>query len=392
MQKNLQINKRAAWAEIDLSNLSHNLGVIKSFTDPSRTKIMAVVKADAYGHGAVEVSKQAVRDGVQALGVALAGEGIILRNAGISIPIYILGESPEDVFEDALKYDLILSINSFRKAKIICSKIQGSSKKIKINVNVDTGMNRVGIDFRRAPEEIIAITSLPEIELEGIFTHFSCASSRDISYTGLQWDRFTEIIERLKESSIRVKTFHCANSAAFFRSPKTHLDMARIGISMYGLNPFDSDFNNGLNKDTHGAISKLKPVLGLKAKICSLKTVLPGEPISYGGTFKTKRKSIIATVPVGYADGYSRVLSNKARVLIKGSFAPVAGNITMDQFMIDVTGIPGGDDISEGDEVVLIGRSGENQVTAEGIAKLMGTINYEVICMLKNRMPKVYIR
>ncbi len=392
MQKNTQINKRAAWAEINISNLSHNLSVIRSFIDPSRTKIMAVVKADAYGHGAVEISKQAVRDGVRALGVALAGEGIRLRNAGISVPIYILGESPEDVLKDALDHDLILSINSFRKAKIICSKIQGSSKKIKINVNVDTGMNRVGIDFRRAPEEIIAITSLPEIELEGIFTHFSCASSRDISYTGLQWDRFTEIIERLKESSIRVKTFHCANSAVFFRFPKMHLDMARIGISMYGLNPFDSDFNEWLPEDIYGAVSKLRPVLGLKARICSIKTVPAGEPISYNATFKTKRRSIIATVPVGYADGYSRILSNKARVLINGSFAPVTGNITMDQFMVDVTDVPGGDDISEGDEVVLMGNSGENRVTAEGIAKLLGTINYEVTCMLKDRMPKVYIK
>jgi alanine racemase len=253
-------------------------------------------------------------------------------------------------------------------------------------------MNRIGINFNDAADQISKIAALPNLKLESISTHYSCASSRESSYTELQWARFNEIIRQVKNSRIAVKYFHCANSAAFFRYRNMHLDMVRTGISIYGLNPFDGDYNDWLGPETGNVISSLKPVFSLKARISFIKSVPRGEAISYCGTFKTKRDSIIATVPVGYADGYSRLLSNKAMVLINGMSAPVVGNITMDQFMIDITDVARDNNISVGDEVILMGDSKGQRITAEDIAQLMGTINYEVVCMFKNRIPRIYIK
>ena len=392
MQENSVINKRFAWAEINLAHLDHNLKIIKSYAAPKDIKIMAVVKADAYGHGAIEISRQAIKSGAYALGAALVEEGTGLRKSGIDAPIYVLGESLAGAIEEALEHNLILCINSYRSAQFISKQCSKIGKEAAININVDTGMNRIGINFNDAADQISKIAALPNLRLESISTHYSCASSRESSYTELQWARFNEIIGQVKNSRIEVKYFHCANSAAFFRYRNMHLDMVRTGISIYGLNPYDGDYNDWLGSETGNVISSLKPVFSLKARISFIKSVPGGEAISYCGTFKTKRDSIIATVPVGYADGYCRLLSNKAMVLINGMSAPVVGNITMDQFMIDITDVARDNNINVGDEVILMGESKGKRITAEDIAELMGTINYEVVCMFKNRIPRIYIK
>lgn len=390
MREDLIINKRFAWAEINLSNLSYNIKTIKSYLASKDVKIMAVVKADAYGHGAVEISKQALKSGAYALGVALAEEGVELRKAGITAPIYILGESSPESIKGAIRHGLILGVNSYESAKFISEECVRSGKKSSVSINIDTGMNRIGINFSHAPEEVLRISVLPCLKFEGISTHYACASSRGDSYTQLQYRRFNKVVDKIKSGNIPFKFYHCSNSASFFRYKNMHLDMVRTGISIYGLNPYDSDYAEWLEPGASKVISGLKPVLSFRAKISFIKNVPEGCSISYCGTFKTKRNSVIATVPVGYADGYSRLLSNKGSVLIDGKFAPVVGNITMDQFMVDVTDIAG--DIGVGDEVTIIGDSGGRKIKADDIAKLMGTINYEVVCMLKNRIPRIYIK
>lgn len=392
MNKDPVINKRFAWAEINLSHLCHNLKIIQSFASSKNTKVMAAVKADAYGHGAVEISRQALKCGVYALGVAIAEEGIELRTSGITAPIYILGESPPGVVEEAIKHDLILNINSYKAARFVSEECRRIGKEVIVNINVDTGMNRIGINFNDAVSEILKISSLPNLKLEAVSTHFSCAGGRDDSYTEQQWKRFNEIIGRLKDKKINIKIFNCANSAVFFRHRNMHLDMVRTGIAIYGLNPYDEDYKEWLDPEAGSKVSRLKPVFSLKTRITFIKEVPAGELISYCGTFKTKRDSIIATVPVGYADGYPRSLANKAAVLINGKSAPAVGNITMDQFMIDITDIAKESHIDAGDEVILIGDSGDKKITADDIARLMNTINYEVVCMFKKRIPRVYIR
>jgi len=384
-------NKRYAWAEINLTHLDHNINIIKSYAKSRSTRVMAVVKANAYGHGAVEISKQAVKSGAYALGVALVEEGIELRKAGINVPVYVLGESPAGVIEEAVEHNLILGVNSFESAQFISKECGRIGREAAININIDTGMNRIGIDYNHAVEQVLKISALPGLKLESVSTHYSCASGSKSPYTELQWKRFEEAIKRVRENKIAIKFFHCANSAAFFRHTNMHLDMVRTGISIYGLNPYDRDCNNWLGSDVIEIISGLKPVFSLKTRITFIKNVPRGVPISYCGTFRTKRDSIIATVPLGYADGYSRLLSNRAVVLVKGETAPVVGNITMDQFMIDITDIIKDNDIIIGDDVTLIGASKEKSITADDIAELMGTINYEVVCMFKNRIPRIYI-
>ncbi|MBM3706081.1 MAG: alanine racemase, partial [Actinobacteria bacterium] len=325
-------------------------------------------------------SKQAVKSGVNALGVVLAEDGIRLRKAGIRVPLYLLGEPPVEIVRDAIKYDFTLGLNSFEKAQVISRICEKFGKKITVHVKVDTGMNRIGINFKKAADEIEKIVELKGLSVKGIFTHFSCAGEEDESYTRLQWQRFQDVLRQLELKKIKFQTVHCANSAAFLRYRDFHLDMVRLGISIYGLSPFGIDSQKWLEPEILSILSQLKPVLCLKSKVSFIKTVSSGESISYGATFKTTRRSVIATIPLGYADGYSRLFSNKAGVLINGGLAPVVGNVTMDQIMVDVTDIEGNEKIKEGTEVTLIGNSGNKKVTADYLADIIGTINYEVCC------------
>lgn len=384
-------NKRFTRIEINLSNLSSNIKILRSHLSTPKTKIMAVVKSNAYGHGILDISKHAVKSGINALGVVLAEDGIRLRKAGIRVPIYILGEPLMEILRDAIKYDFILCLNSYEKARAVSRYCEKFGKKIIIHIKIDTGMNRIGLNFRNAVQDIEKIFELKCLKPEGIFTHFSCASEKDENYTVMQWQRFNEVLQKLEDKGIYFKTKHCANSAAFLRYKEFHLDMVRLGISIYGLSPFSIDAGEWLSSDIIKILNELKPVLSLKSKVSFVKDVSEGESISYGATFKTLRKSRIATIPIGYADGYSRLFSNKAGVLINGGIAPVVGNVTMDQIMVDVTDIPDNKMITEGTEVTLIGNSVNKKVTADYLADLIGTINYEVLCLLKDRIPRVFI-
>jgi alanine racemase len=390
----LKINrksKRFTRIDISLAAMSNNIRVLKSHLASKDIKIMAVVKSNAYGHGIREIANHAVKSGVNALGVVLAEDAIYLRKMGIKVPVYILGESPIGIIRDALKYDFTVCINSFEKARavsLVCGKF---GKKINVHIKVDTGMNRVGINHEKAVEEIEKIAGLSNLNIEGIFTHFSCAGEKSDDYTMMQWQRFQDVLKALEEKKIRFKIVHCANSAAFLRHKEFHCDMVRLGISMYGLSPFGLKAHEWLPPDIVKVTDSLKPLLSLKSRVSFVKKVGAGESVSYGATFTTSRPSIIATIPIGYADGYTRLYSNKAVVLVNGGLAPVIGNVTMDQIMADVTDIEDSSQIIEGTEVMLIGNSSQGRISADYLSSLIGTISYEVLCMLKDKIPRVYI-
>lgn len=390
---------RFAWVEINLDNLDSNLKLVREFIfscnsekNNKKPDIMTVVKANAYGHGLLEISKRAIAAGSSSLGVALIHEGLRLRNGGVKVPIICLGaHSPEKV-KDAVENDIHLSVTSVNSAKIISGICSSINKDCRVHIKIDTGMNRIGLNFKNAVKDVMEISKMPGIKTEGVFTHFACASKKEDSYNMLQWSRFRKIMDELKITCPEIENYHCSNSAAFLRYPEMHLDIVRLGIIIYGINPFNNDYDDFCSRDVMDFIAKLKPVLSLKARISFIKKVQKGENISYCGTFKTKKDSIIATIPIGYADGYSWNFSNKAYTIFNDCFAPVVGNITMDQTMVDLTGCNGADDAKAGDEVVLIGRGGGKQITANELADLIGTINYEIICMIGDRIPRTYMK
>lgn len=384
-------DSRAAWAEIDLSALADNIRLVRSWRRQEQVKIMAVVKADAYGHGALQVSSTALDSGADSLGVALAEEGISLRKKGIRAPIYILGECPVPAAGDAMENDLILTVNSLDSAAAYSDIAGRKGVRAAVNINIDTGMNRLGINWKNA-KDISVIRSMDNLKVEGVFSHLACASQKDSGHSRMQMERFSRSLEKMVSPGPGAGNMHIANSAAFFRFRDSHYDMVRTGLCLYGMNPYGEGWESWLPPEVKQIIGKLKPVLSLKSRISFIKEVSTGETISYCGTFKTLRDSVIATVPVGYADGYSRILSNRSKVLIKGREAPVVGNITMDQFMVDITDICKKHDIKAGEEVVLLGRSGKSRISAEDAAGLLGTINYEVTCMIKDRIPRIYIK
>jgi len=381
---------RLAWAEIDLSAVTHNIDLIRSLRTSSGTKIMAVVKADSYGHGAVDISRHALKNGVDTLGVAFVEEGMQLREAGIDAPIYILGECSSSAAEQAIENSLILTVNSIDSARSYSIIAKKKGFKASININIDTGMHRLGINWKDV-QSVPVIKAFGYLKIEGIFSHFSCASEEDPAFTKKQINRFSSVMKKLESSGISFSNVHIANSAAFFRFKGLYFNMVRTGISIYGLSPYGKGWDIWLPEKARKDIKGLRPVLSLKSRITFIKNVVKGEPISYCGTFRTKRDSVIATIPVGYGDGYSRMLSNRSKVLIKGMEAPVVGNVTMDYFMVDITDISGKNEINVGDEVVLIGKSGLKSITVEDIASILGTINYEVTCMLKPRIPRICI-
>jgi alanine racemase len=362
------VEPHKAIAEINLSALTHNLRIVKRET--GKKDIMAVVKADAYGHGAVRVSKHLIKNGVSMLGVAFINEAVELRDAGIRERILVFFDNN---IEDCLRYNLtptVFDLNTARKISIAAS---GRKRKIPVHIKIDTGMGRIGLGLNDAIEEITKISRLKNIVTEGLMSHFSDADIKDKNFAELQLRNFNQIVVSLKERNVTFKYLHMANSAAVLTMPRTHLNMVRPGIMLYGY---------GLpeRKD-------LKPVLSLKSNILFLKKVPSGTPISYGRTFITKRKSTIATIPVGYADGYSRKLSNLGEVIINGKLAPVVGMVCMDVIMADVTAVP---NVRRNSEVILIGNRGRSRITARDIAAKTGTIPYEVLTSIGNRVKRVY--
>lgn len=363
------MESQKAFAEIDLKFLSHNIKEVRKRT--GKRSILAVVKANAYGHGAVEVSRFLLREGVSMLGVAFTQEAIQLREGGIDTPILVFFDKYN--IEAYLKYNLIPTVFDFTTAKEISDKAYKQNLQIPIHVKVDTGMGRVGFDVKTALTAILRIVRLKNIRLEGLMSHFSDADLQDKYFALQQIKDFKRIVSSLKAKGIIFKYIHMANSAAVLTMPEAYFNAVRPGIMLYGY---------GCSKDNN-----LKPVLSLKSSILFLKQVPAGTPISYGRTFITKRKSIIATVPIGYADGYNRRLSNQGEVLINGRRAPVVGRVCMDTVMVDVTDIP---DINKDSEVVLIGRSGKEEITAADIAEKIGSIPYEVLTSIGQRVKRIY--
>ena len=365
-------------AEIDLAAIRANLSAIHTRLGDC-TPVMAIIKADAYGHGAVRVA-HAIDDLVAAYGVAVADEALELREAGIKKPILILGYVEPCRYRELVRNHISPAIFSFEAAAALSEAAVLERRKATLHLAVDTGMTRIG--FHPTDESIAVIrriAALPSLYIEGMFTHFACADMADKTSARRQHDLFVDFCGRVSHAGICVPIYHCSNSAGIMEFEDAHMDMVRAGIILYGLYPSD---------EVDQSVLKLQPALSLRARITHVQHVPAGTGISYGSTFVTKRDSVIATVPVGYADGWPRALSNKGRVLVRGQFAPIAGRVCMDQFMIDVTDIPG---VRPGDVATLIGRDGANEIPIEEPAALAGSFQYELPCVLSKRIPRRYL-
>lgn len=367
-------------AEVNLDAIKHNYEQIRSKV-PHEVEIMAIVKADAYGHGAVEVAKLLQEQGVNRFAVAIAKEGEELRANGITSPILVLGYTPRADIGALIENNLTQTVFSYDMAKTLSDEAGRLGKTVNIHIKVDTGMGRIGfLSSPQSIEEVKMIASLPHLNMEGLFTHFSTADEEDREYTYKQWHIFEGFLNELREVGIELPIIHAANSAAIMCHSYADLNVVRPGIILYGYYP-----SNYLQ----GKVLDLVPAMTLKTQIVHVKELPEGHYVGYGRTHQTQKKTKVATIPVGYADGYSRRLGNKGRVLIRGQFAPIIGNICMDQFMVDVSNIEG---VSVEDEVVLFGKQGNNEIPVEEIANILDTINYEIICMIGKRVPRVYVR
>ena len=361
------------WAEISLDNLEYNFKNIRKKTNKS-AKIMAVVKADAYGHGAVQVAKCLKDAGADCFGVALCDEGIYLRKNGIEDEILVLGVVPEEKIDELIEYKLVPTITTTEFAEKLNEKVK---EKIKVHIKLDTGMGRIGFPCTDdTVEKIINISKLDNIEIEGIFTHFATADEENTEKTMAQFEKFMSIIEKLEQMGIHIPVKHCANSAAIMRFEQMHLDMVRPGIILYGYYP------SMYLKDKEIA---LKPVMTLKTKVSDVKTLECDEEISYGGTYTAKKGNKIATLGIGYADGLSRGLSNKLIVTVNNEKFKQIGRICMDQCMIEVSNA---NNINTGDEAVIFGEYN----SADKLAEICDTISYEILCMVNKRVPRVFIK
>jgi len=372
------LNIRPTYAEIDLDAYHSNIKNIKEWVKDA--EVCAVIKANAYGHGACELAPVALQAGATRLAVAFLDEALELRNAGINAPILILGYTPLEQLEKAVKNDITISVFDYNTALKINEAASSLNKTAKIHVKLDTGMGRLGYtDKEKAISDIEKMSLLKNIEIEGLFTHFAAADIKDKSYTNQQFERYMEVVDGLKKKGIEIPVKHVSNSAAILDLPEMRLNMVRAGIMTYGYYPSDEV------KHT----VDIKPVMSLKTTVSFVKRVPPGDSISYGRTFITQKESVIATVPVGYADGFVRLRSGRARVIIHGQIADVVGRICMDQCMIDVTDIGG---VSVGDEVILMGTSNGKKIDADDIAGDIGTISYEILCGISRRVPRIYIK
>lgn len=372
--------QRPAWAEINLTALAFNMREIRRITSPN-SKIMAVVKANAYGHGIMGIAETVLQHGADMLGVATLGEAINLRERGFLAPILIFGYTPFEHARETVFFDLIQTVYTYKAAEILSEEAGRQKKKAIIHIKVDTGMNRLGFSLDDLSLfEIKRIAKLPNLNIEGIFTHFAVADIEDRSYTNHQFERFMVFLDNLKKRGIEFQMRHAANSAGIMEFPEAHLDLVRPGILMYGCYPSDEVDKNKL---------ELIPVMTIKAKAAAIKTIVTGETVSYGRRFTAKKETKILTLPLGYADGFSRLLSGKMEVLVRGKRVPAVGTICMDQFMVDVSDI---EDIQIGEEIVIIGRQNGQAILVDELAKKMGTINYEILCGISERIPRIYIK
>ncbi len=376
---------KRSWAEINLDALEFNIQNIRRRLDP-KTKLLGVVKADAYGHGAQHVAEEMLKLGADWLGVSNAYEGIALRKGGIAdVPILNFGITPPELAGDIAKYKITQTVYSSEYARALNDAAAENQVVIDIHVKIDTGMARIGFDgfdCDFAVSEIEKLEGFKNLNRTGIFTHFARSdedTAESAEYTNEQYSRFIKVCDELSKRGLELGIRHCCNSGAVLNHPEMQLDMVRPGIIMYGMHP---------DATTKGKL-ELKPAMTLKSTVSMVKEIPAGRKVSYGGTYETTAPTRVATIPVGYADGYSRLLSNKSRVIINGCYAPVIGRVCMDQMMVDVTAVP---DVVRGSEVVLAGKSGELEVTLDELGGIMGTVNYEICCIVSKRMPRVYLK
>ena len=367
------------YADIDLDAIYENVKNAKALLKKD-TKMMAIVKADGYGHGAVEVARQ-IDELVDAYGVAILEEGIELRKAGFTKPILILGYTPKPLYPAMIRYDIATAVFTMEMAKEISDTAVAMHKNANIHIKLDTGMSRIGFAITKESKEIIEqIAKLPGIEIKGCFSHFARMDEKDKTKANEQFAKFTKMVNALEKDGVDLGIRHISNSAGIMETPEVQMDMVRNGICLYGLYPSEEVQKERL---------PLKPAMELKAYVSYVKTLEPGVEIGYGGTYTTTKKTRVATIPVGYADGYSRCLSGKGSVLIHGKKAPILGRVCMDQFMVDITDI---DNVCVGDRVTLFGKDGDSCITIEEISAMAHSFNYEFVCDIGKRIPRVYYR
>ncbi len=370
---------RPVWAEINLDNLAHNMREVRRITNKN-SKITAVIKADGYGHGAVAIAETLLENGADRFAVATLSEAIQLKTFFPNIQTMVLGYTPENLAHDVIKYDVIQTIYTLDQAKEFSKIANSLNKKITIHIKLDTGMNRLGMIFEdKTIDTILEISKLDGLIIEGIFTHFAAADEIDKEYTIQQVKKYKYIVDNLEKRGLDITLKHVSNSAGIIDLPQYNFDMVRAGIMLYGLYP---------SKEVNHDIVNLKEVMCLKAQVSFVKTLEKGSCVSYGLKYKCEKESLLATLPIGYADGYTRMLTGKAKVMVQGCKVPVVGNICMDQCIIDVTGL----DVNIGDEVILFGGNDLNGISIDSLAESLNTINYEIICMIDKRVPRIYIK
>ncbi|MBI5592240.1 MAG: alanine racemase [Deltaproteobacteria bacterium] len=385
------MNSNLIWSEIDLKAISYNVRELRRITSPD-SRLMAVVKANGYGHGAVEVALAALKNGASCLGVARMVEGLHLRKAGITAPILILGYTPPEHSATLVSHCLTQTVYTFEAAEALSEAAALLQTRAIVHIKVDTGMGRLGLlpDNPRisllgkhlpgnAQRVIESISRLPHVEIEGIFTHFATADSRDKTYTRQQLERFLEFLDKLKIHGLEFPLRHAANSAALIDLPETHLDMVRPGISLYGFYP---------SAEVGKERISLAPAMTFKTRIIHVKMVPAGFHVSYGLTYQTENPTVIATVSAGYADGLNRLLSSRGQMLVRGSRAGIVGRICMDLTLLDVGHIP---DVRIGDEVVIFGSQGQECIPVEEMAESLNTIHYEIVTSLSSRVARVFL-
>jgi len=362
------------WIEVDLNAIEHNLKTIKGLVG-SGTKILAIVKADAYGHGAVKVGQTLEQSGTDMLGVAFSREGIELRKNNINIPILILNSVLSEQIEDVVQHSLSVTVNSLDISNEISMTAKKYHRNIRIHVEIDTGMGGTGVCPDKALPFIKALLLIENLEIEGVFTHFNSSEEEDKSFTYEQNRKFKEVIKQLENEKISIPLIHAANSAAILDIPDSYFNMVRPGLILYGIFPSNYVLRN----------IELKQAMSFKARIINLKRLDPGSVIGYGRTFEILQQTTVATIPVGYKDGFSRCFSSLGKVLVHGKRVPIIGRVCMDRCFIDVTSLP---DVEIGSEVILLGNQGNETISIESAAELIGTIPYEVVCNVGTKTPR----
>ena len=373
-----QHQQQRAWININHQALINNVQALKSFLHP-QTQLMAVIKADAYGHGAVKVAQTILQSGVDSLAIATLSEGIELREGGIVAPIMILGaiNSIEQI-KDIVKYNLEPTLCTPHQASIFGATLAHLNATLSVHLKLDTGMSRLGTHWHNAVEFVNYIQQFSRLQISSIYSHLATADDIDSTVMKLQHSRFEEAISALKATGVEIPRLHLANSAGTLCDQTLHYDMVRVGLALYGIFPAPHLRDK----------VKLQPTLEVKARITQIKTLSPGTGVSYGHTFKCDKTTKIAVVGIGYADGIPRLLSNKMKVIIRGKFADQIGNITMDQLMLNITDFP---DLEVGEIVTFLGKEGDLEVTADDWANSIGTISWEILCSFKHRLPRVVI-